>query len=196
MTYPGEPPPPPPPAPQLAEPGRRLKRPYVCGLLALLMAAGVIASTFWPWLEPVAGDSMSGWDIYESTADTGDNPLLITEAFRTGFSLLFTGLSVVIAGGVLAAAALLLMVSPKVKQPSQWGIPKSVGTVISLLGFAVFLVPIINSCSLMFTQPSPHLIQLGVGLIGGVFLAAIGGMAVVIGATGAPGWKKRSTAHR
>ena len=195
MTDPGEPPPVPTPAPQSIVISRRLKRPYVCGFLALLMAAGVIASAFWPWLEPVAGDSMSGWDIYESTADTGDNPFLITEAFRTGFSPLLTGLSVVIAGGVLAAAALVLMVSPKVKQPSQWGVPKGMGTVISLLGFAVLLVPIINLCSLMFTQPRPYLIQPGAGLMGGFVLAGVGGVAVVIGATGAPGRKKRSTAH-
>jgi hypothetical protein len=195
MTYPGEPPAPPPPAPVPAETGRRLKRPFVCGFLALLMAAGVVASAFWPWLDPVVGDSMSGWDIYESTADTGDNPLLITEAFRTGFSPLFTGLTVVIAGGVLAAAALALLVSPKVRQPSQWGIPKRVGTLISLLGFAVLLIPLTNLLSLVLTQPRSHLIQPGAGLIGSVFLAAVGGMAVVIGSTGAPGRKRPSTAH-
>jgi hypothetical protein len=189
MSYPA--PPPPPPEPVRAESGRRLKRPYVCGFLALLMAAGLIASVFLPWLSPVLGeDDLSGWDVYQSTGDTGDNPFLISEAFRTSFSPLFTGLSVVIAGGVLAAAALVLMASPKVKQPSQWGIPKGLGTPIMLLGFAVFLVPTVNLLSLVSTQHRPYLIQPGGGLIGGMLLAAVGGMALVIGATGSPGRKR------
>jgi hypothetical protein len=196
MSHP-EPPPPPPPEPAATEPGppaagRRLKRPYVCGVLALMMAAGVAASAFWPWLTPVlGGNAVSGWDIYQSAGDTGENVFLITEAFREGFSPLFTGLSVIVAAGVMAASALALMTSPKTPQPSQWGIPRGRGVPIALLGFAVFLVCLVNLFSLMITQPRPYLIQPGGGLIGGCLLAAVGGMALVIGVTGLPGRRGR-----
>ena len=197
MTYPGEPPPPPPPAPSSTVTGRQLKRPYVCGVVALLASAGLIASVFWAWLVPAlpGGDGATGWEVYQTAGDTGRNSFLITDAFRDGFSPLFTGLTVVVAGGVLAALSLLLMVSPKVKQPSKWGVPAGVGALISLLGFAVLLVPLVNLLSLMMSQPRPYLVQPGGGLIGGFLLAAVGGIALVIGATGSPGRKPRATAR-
>lgn len=192
MSYP-EPPPPPAAEPGLPQAGRRLKRPYICGVLGLLMAGGLAASAFWPWLTPVlGGDAVSGWDIYQSAGGTGENAFLITEAFRDGFSPLFTGLTIIVAGGVLAVAAVVLILAPKVPQPSQWGVPRWLGALVSLTGFVVLLTSLVSLASLIFTQPRPYLINPGAGLIGGVFLAAMGGLALVIGATGSPGRRERS----
>lgn len=195
MTNPGEPPPPPPPAPSSSVTGRRLKRPYVCGVIALLASAGLIASVFWAWLVPVlaSADEMTGWEIYQAAGDTGENSFLIADAFRDGFSPLFTGLSVAIAGGVLAALALVLMVSPKAQQPSKWGVPAGLGSLIALVGLAVLFIPLVNLSSLIMTQPRPYLIQPGGGLTGGFLLAAVGGIALAIGATGSPGRKERAS---
>jgi hypothetical protein len=195
MSYPA-PPLPPPAEPTLPQTGRRLKRPYVCGVLALLMAAGVAASAFWPWLTPVlGGEEVSGWDIYRSAGDTGQNSFLIAEAFRAGFSPLFTGLSVVAAGGVLAAAALLLLGSPKVEQPAPRGIPAGMVTLVVLLGLLAFVPSVVSLFSVVFTQPRPYLIEPSVGLIAGLIFALLGEMMLVVGASGSTGRRMRSAAR-
>jgi len=134
---------------------------------------------------------MSGWDVYRTPADTGDNALVIGEAFRAGFSPLFTGLSVVIAGALLGVAALLLMVAPRTQQPSPWAVSRGVATPVLLLALLAAVPPLVNLFSLTMTQPRPYLIQPPGRLIGGVLLACLGEILLILGATGSAGWKRR-----
>jgi len=198
MTYPGEPPPPPPPAPPSSVTGRRLKRPYVCGVIALAASAGLVASVFWAWLVPVlgSGDEMTGWEVYQAAGDTGENSFLISDAFREGFSPLFTGLSVVIAGGLLGAGALLLLFSPKVSQPNRYAIGRGMAVLVMTLGFLAMVPPFVNIGSFTFTQPRPWLINIGVGLITSVLFALAGYGMLAIGGYGRTGSLRKGTARR
>ena len=184
--------------PPLAEPappaiGRRLKRPFMCGVLALLMAAGVAASSFWPWLRPVlGGGEVSGWDVYESARETGENAFVVVEAFQDGFSPLFTGLSTIVAAGVLAVAALLLMSAPKVPQPAPRGVHAGMATLVVLLGLLSFLPSLASLSSLTFAQPRPYAILPSIGLIAGLVFAVLGEVMLVIGTTGSVGRRRPS----
>lgn len=210
MTSPGESPVPPPPAPPSTEPGRRLRRPYICGGLVLLVALEVARAAFWPWVVletegEIAGGTpspwvltargyeMTGWSIYQATADTGDNPLLILKLFPAGFSPMFTGLTWLIADGLLALAALLLLASPKVRQPARSSIPHRWRRLIVTLGCFSVLPPAVNMASLTWFWQSHQYLAIGGGLAVGGPLALVGGAILVFGTTGSPLWWRRRT---
>jgi hypothetical protein len=202
MTSPGESPVPPPPAPPPNEPGRRLRRPYICGGLVLLVALEVASTAFWPWVvleaedgvtggtpsspwvQTVRGYEMTGWSIYQATNDTGDNPLLILKLFPSGFSPMFTGLTWLIADGLLALAALLLLASPKMRQPARSSIPLRRRRLIWILVCFAVLPPVVNMASLSWFWQSRQYLDIGMGLAVGGPLAVVGGAILVFGTTG------------
>lgn len=83
------------------------------GFAALIGAALMIISVFLPWFEG-AGSSYTGWDAVvedvtsiEGTGDFYHSPFFASD----GFSPFFTGLSVLIAGVLLALIGLLMVFS-------------------------------------------------------------------------------------
>lgn len=81
------------------------------GLTALIGGAAMIWSVFLPWLAyPSLGNTVRGWDTYALASGSGR--WFTQHAFSAdGFNPGFTGMSVLIAGGLLGASGLAMLSS-------------------------------------------------------------------------------------
>lgn len=120
---------------------------------ALIGAALMIVSVFLPWFEG-AGSSYSGWDaVVEDVTNIGGTGDFYHSPFfaADGFSPFFTGLSVLIAGVLLAVIGLLMLVSLSggaFRLPGFWMF------IVGLLALAVAVVGVTNLASLYATGDS------------------------------------------
>ena len=123
------------------------------GFVALVGGALMIVSVFFPWFQG-AGSSYSGWDAVvediQSVQGAGDffaNPYFAA----SGFSPFFTGLSVLIAGVLLALIGLLMLLSLSggaFRLPGVWVF------IVGVLALAIAIVGVTNLASLLATGDS------------------------------------------
>jgi len=121
------------------------------GLVALAAGALMIVSVFLPWLSsPVgAGDSVTGWDTYEQAS--GGEQWFVQETFSSGFSPWFTGISVLIAGGLLALIGLAMLFS---LSGGAFRLPVAGIILLGFIALLIFIVGITNLVSLYATGDS------------------------------------------
>ena len=122
------------------------------GFAALIGGALMIVSVFLPWFGTDA--SYTGWDavVEDVTNVSGTGDFFVTPYFAdSGFSHFFTGLSVLIAGGllVLIGVAMLFSLSGGAfRLPGFWVF------LLGLLALLIFIVGVTNLISLYATGDS------------------------------------------
>jgi hypothetical protein len=142
------------------------------GFAALAGGALMIVSVFLPWLSsPLGGDSVSGWDTYDLAS--GTEQWFVQEAFRNGFSPLFSGMSVLVAGALLALIGLAMMFS---LSGGAYRLPAAGILLLALLAVLVFIVGGTNLLSLYATG-DPDLVTPEYGL----YLLAAGAIVGLLG---------------
>ncbi len=123
------------------------------GFAALIGAALMIVSVFVPWFQG-AGSSYSGWDaVVEDVTNIGGTGDFYHSPFfaADGFSPFFTGLSVLIAGVLLALIGLLMLFSLSggaFRLPGFWVF------IVGILALAIAVVGVTNLASLYATGDS------------------------------------------
>lgn len=147
------------------------------GVSALIGGLLMIVSVFLPWLAyPSAGDAVTGWDTYALAS--GAARWFTQDAFRTeGFSPGFTGVPVLIAGGVLALLGLVMLAS-LAGGPFRLGRPALL--VLAVLALLAFLVGGTNLASL-FATGDPNRVTPEYGLFVLATGAVIGLVSVWVG---------------
>jgi len=139
---------------------------------ALVGAALMIVSVFLPWV----GD-VTGWDSVNqeitSIRSTGD--FFVNPAFaETGFSPFFTGLSILIAGGLLVLIGLALLASLK---GGAFNLPSAGHLALTVVGIVIAAIGVTNLASLYATgdvDPEYGLFILTAGALIG-FFGVVGG---------------------
>ena len=122
------------------------------GFVALIGAALMIISVFLPWFGTDA--SYTGWDavVEDVTNIKGTGDFFTTPYFAdSGFSPFFTGLSVLIAGVLLALIGLLMLLSLSggaFRLPGFWVF------IVGVLALAIAIVGVTNLASLLATGDS------------------------------------------
>jgi len=119
-----------------------------------------------PWVGS-GGETITGWDIHEQA--TGSQQWYIPDFVDPDFSPFFPALPILIAAGVVALLALLLL--------SGRPMTKVGGAVVRLIGALAFLLCIIDPISIVVTGPGSDIVFFEWGLIG----VAIGAFVGVLG---------------
>lgn len=148
------------------------------GFAALVGGALMIVSVFLPWLgSPLGGQSVTGWDTYDLAS--GTEKFFVQEAFSTGFSPLFSGLSVLIAGGLLALIALAMLGS---LSGGAFRLPAGGIFILGILALLIFVVGGTNLASLYATgDPDVVTPEWGLYLLAGGAIIGLLGVGVGIG---------------
>ena len=140
------------------------------GFAALAGGALMIVSVFLPWI----GD-MTGWDSVNtditsirSTGDFFKNPAFAD----SGFSPFFTGLTILIAGGLMVLIGLAMLASLR---GGAFRLPGAGMFVLALLGVLIAIVGVTNLPSLYATGPA------GVNPAYGLFLLTAGALVGFLG---------------
>jgi hypothetical protein len=143
------------------------------GFVALAAGALMVASVFLPWLNsPLgAGGSVTGWDTYEQAS--GGEQWFVQETFSSGFSPWFTGISLLIAGGLLALIGLAMLASLR---GGAFRLPVAGIIVLGLMALLIFIVGITNLVSLYATGDSDLMTPAY-----GLFLLTAGATAGLLG---------------
>jgi hypothetical protein len=142
------------------------------GVSALVGGILVIVSVFLPWLGyPSAGNTVTGWDTY--ALSSGSAQWFTQDAFSTrGFSPGFTGLSVLIAGGLVVLLSLAMLLS---LAGGAFRLGFAAILVLAGLALLAFLVGVSNLASLYATG-DPNLVTPEYGL----FLLSAGSLIGLI----------------
>ncbi len=146
------------------------------GLAALVGGAAMVVSVFLPWF--TAGtESVTGWDSVNTKVtqirSTGD--FFKSPAFAdTGFSPFFTGLSILIAGGLLVLLALAMLASLR---GGAFRLPAAGQFILGLLAALIAAVGVTNLASLYATGPGTGVIKPEYGL----FILTAGALEGLLG---------------
>jgi len=163
------------------------------GFAALVGGALMVVSVFLPWFDS-GGQSFTGWDsvnpnlaeissadeAVETIADAGnfyDNSYFDP---ASSFSPFFTGLSILIAGGLLALISLAMLASLK---GGAFRLPSAGHFVLAVLGIIIAIVGVTNLASLYATGPGTEFIEPQYGL----FLLTAGALIGFFGIVGGAG---------
>jgi hypothetical protein len=146
------------------------------GFAALAGAALMVVSVFLPWLTLLGEESITGWDTY--TDATGMEQFYMGEAFDTGFSPWFSGMSVLIAGAVMALLGLALLASVR---GGAFALPAAGKLVVGVLAALAAIVGVTNLASLYATGPGAGMLDPEYGLFLLTAGALIGFLGVVAG---------------
>jgi hypothetical protein len=142
------------------------------GVSALIGGAAVIVSVFLPWLGYPSGDTVTGWDTYAFASGTAR--WFTRHAFSAiGFSPGFSGVSVLIAGGVLVLLALAMLFS---LAGGAFRLGVAAAVVLGVLALLAFIVGGANLASLYATG-DPDLVTPGYGL----FVLSAGAVIGLVG---------------
>jgi len=149
------------------------------GFAALVGGAAMVVSVFLPWF--TAGtEAVTGWDSVNTKVtqirSTGD--FFKSPAFAdSGFSPFFTGLSILIAGGLLVLLALAMLASLK---GGAFRLPAVGQFILGLLVALIAAVGVTNLVSLYVTGPGTEIIKPEYGL----FVLTAGALVGLMGVLG------------
>jgi hypothetical protein len=162
------------------------------GFAALVGGVLMIVSVFLPWFGS-GGFTFSGWDsVNPSLADissAGEAVETIADAGNfyensyfdpaSSFSPFFTGLSILIAGALLALLGLAMLASLR---GGAFRLPAAGQMVLLVLGIVIAVVGVTNLASLYATGPGTEFLKPEIGLFLLTAGAAVGFFGVVAGA--------------
>lgn len=146
------------------------------GFAALVGGALMVVSVFLPWFG-AGGGSVTGWDSVNteiteirSTGDFFKNPAFA----ESGFSPFFTGLSILIAGGLLVLIGLAMLASLR---GGTFRLPGAGRFILVVLGLLIVIVGVANLASLYATGPGTEFLKPEYGLFvltGGALIGLLG----------------------
>ena len=149
------------------------------GFAALAGGALMIVSVFLPWLSSPVGDhAVTGWDTYDLSS--GVDKFFVQEAFDSGFSPMFTGMSVLIAGAVLALIGLTMLASLR---GGAFALATMGKALVVIMGLLSFIVGATNLISLYATGPGADIL----GPEYGLYVLTAGALVGLFGAAGGLG---------
>jgi hypothetical protein len=184
---------PPPPPPTTA--GKRTMQPVTAQMrrgfaaAALPFAALMAWAAFLPWLDPVIGDGVSGWDLFRAAGDRGLNRLLAGDLYWPDSGPAFTGLAVVISAAALGVLALAVLVWPKGEPPATGKIPIWLKILVAVTALGAIAQPLVNMFSFILSKPEYLYVSLGHGIGVWTIGACFGAAALAL--TTAPAIRKR-----
>jgi len=143
------------------------------GIAAVVGGALMIVSVWMPWLDLQVEDP-TGWDTYTALSDNGRNVLYEHNFFDAGFSPFFSGLAILIAGGLVALIGLAMFASLR---GGAMAVPGAGVAVLSLLALLVLLTGATNLFSLYVTGPGSGIIDPAYGL----YVLPVGGLVGFLG---------------
>jgi hypothetical protein len=153
------------------------------GFAALLGGVLMVVSVFLPWLSAV-GVSLTGWDTVNtqiseirSTGDFYKNSFFS----ESGFSPFFTGLSILIAGGLLILIGLAMLASLR---GGAFRLPAAGQFILAILAVLIAVVGVTNLASLYATGPGGGILDPQYGLFiltGGAIIGFLGGLLGSLG---------------
>jgi hypothetical protein len=149
------------------------------GFAAVVGGAAMIVSVFLPWLSFLGTASVKGWDTY--SLSSGAEKFYANHAFDSDFSPMFTGMSVLIAGSLMALIGLAMLGSLRGGAFRLHGAGR---LVLGLLAVLVFVAGITNLVSLYATGPGSGLLDPGYGLFVLTAGAVVGFLGVTAGVSG------------
>jgi small-conductance mechanosensitive channel len=146
------------------------------GMVIALCGSGLmIAGSFGPWLRRLAS-TVSGWDIFEATSGTGENPFFIWDMFSR-FDPFVTGLTTVLIGALAGLLAVLILVAPKKAPPSRFYIPHG-------LHFLMIMILVVGMIALMATLVSAwgsNATRAGTHIESGLWTVVVGFIVTFVG---------------
>jgi small-conductance mechanosensitive channel len=165
-------------------------------VIALCGSTVMIAGSFAPWLGHLTS-TLSGWDIFDSTSLTGDNPFIIWSMFAR-FDPFVTGLTTVLIGALAGLLAVMILVAPKKALPSRFYIPYGLHfllVMILVIGIFALIPTVMTALSGDATRSGWH-IENGLWIVVLGFIATIVGLAMEsqrpavrqVPAPPSPGW--------
>jgi hypothetical protein len=148
------------------------------GSTAVVGGALMVVAVFLPWLNGWHGrGSVSGWDTY--TVRSGFLAKFgFKEAFASGFSPMFTGLSVLIAGGLLALIGLAMLASLR---GGAFRLPGAGRVGLAVLVLLIAIGGVTNLASLYATRTHPDWVTPEYGLYLLTAGAILGLVGVLVG---------------
>lgn len=164
------------------------------GFAALIGAALMVVSVFLPWFGS-GNQSFTGWDsVNPSLADISSAGEAVDTIADAGnfydnsyfdpagsFSPFFTGLSILIAGGLLALISLAMLISLR---GGAFHLPGAGQFVLLVLGIIITIVGVTNLASLYATGPGSEFLKPEFGLFLLTAGALIGFFGVIGGSAG------------
>jgi hypothetical protein len=155
------------------------------GFAALIGGALMVVSVFLPWFsgEWTGGESITGWDSVNTQISTisGTGDFFNTPFFAgDGFSPFFTGLSILIAGGLLCLISLAMLASLR---GGAFRLPGAGHFALTVLGIIIVIVGVTDLASLYATGPGSEFLKPEYGL----FLLTAGALIGFFGIVGGAG---------
>jgi len=159
------------------------------GFAALVGGALMVVSVFLPWfggitgwdsVNPSLGDISTAGEAVETIADAGnfyDNSYFDPAG---SFSPFFTGLSILIAGGLLVLIGLAMLASLR---GGAFRLPAAGQLILAVLGIVIAIVGVTNLASLYATGPGAEFLSPEYGLFlltAGALLGFLGVVAAVV----------------
>ncbi len=157
-----------------------LSRRGLGGFLALLGGVLMIVSAFLPWLGG-GSTSATGWDVYETLSNAGYNGLYEQNFFADEFSPFFSGLVVVIAGGLLVLIGLAMLASLRGGASS---LPVLGQALLVTLALIIAVVGVANLVSLYARGPGADVVRPEYGLFMLTAAAIFGFLGVLAALSG------------
>ncbi len=183
--------PPPPPAPPkgrtLAPITVRMRRGFAAAALAFTALA--LWTAFLPWLDPIYGETTSGWDLFNTAGQRGVNQLLASDLYWWGSGPAFTGLAAVISALALGVVALAVLLWPAGEAPATGKIPVWLRVLVAATTVAAIPLPIVNLTTFTFSRQEFRFIRLGYGMALWIMAAYLASASLAISA--APHLRRR-----
>ena len=151
------------------------RRPTNGGLMALVGGVITAVGVFLPWVTG-AGESLTGWELYDLRQEAGENPFVVDKMFEGTFDPFFTGAPVLVFGGLLALIGVLVYAAKKRPPPARYRVSPGLYITGVLVALGAFLMLALNLFSIL-TPPAFVEVSMGLGLLvslAGVILAVVG----------------------
>jgi hypothetical protein len=167
-------------------------------VIALVGSAVMIIGSLQPWLR-YHTSTLSGWDIFDTTSHTGDNPFFIWDMFSS-FGPFVTGLTTVLIGALAGTLAVMILVAPKKALPSRFYIPYGLHfLLVTILFIGMFaLIPTVMTALSSDATKAGWDVEAGLFVVVGGFIVTIVGLTAEsqrpavrqVPAPPSPGWPR------
>jgi hypothetical protein len=157
----------------------RAQRQRLVGLaMALPGAVILIVGPFLDWLEAPDGSTITGWDLFTIQSSAGENVWVIPAMFGASGTAFFTGLTILVAGGVALLVAVVAMVTPRTSGSREYTVAPVAAVTLIVFSIGAGLCGLWNGVMGMMGAPDE-----GGAVRIGLYLLPVAFPAVFIGVT-------------
>jgi hypothetical protein len=151
------------------------RRPRNGALIAIIGAGALMAGVFLPWVTG-AGESVSGWDLYDLRREAGENPFVVDKMFKGTFDPFFTAAPFLFVGALLVVIGVSMYFATKRPPPSRYRVSPGLYITGMLLAVLVLLMAFLNVFSIL---GAPDGIDVAIGF--GLVVTMVGAIATLGG---------------